>query len=118
MIVDPNDRPKAQIGGKWRKKVFVKRGKGEGQVYALYDFVFVRDGLCMCKKRRGENLRFNEEKKKRCRAGSVCLMSLMGYISAYRNLVSRLTHLCRGSKAHRVEAPKSSVPWGLRAHED
>lgn len=40
----------------------MKRGIGEGQVYALYDFVFVRDGLCMCKKRRGEDLRFNKKK--------------------------------------------------------
>lgn len=50
MTVDPINRP-SRLGENDEAKVFVKREKrGEGGlVYALYDFVFARDGIYMCK---------------------------------------------------------------------
>lgn len=47
-------------------------------------------------------------------------MSLVGFVSCFdisQSGVSIDTFMPEEQK-HRMEAPKSSVPWGLRAHED
>jgi hypothetical protein len=58
VIVNPIDRP-TRLGETDEAKVFVKRGRGEGQVYVLYDFVFVRDGICMCKNEKRGGVEMN-----------------------------------------------------------